>query len=74
LKLPINVVISNVPWGNLLSWLENNVNKGDVAYTWPVASFAFENDEDAAAFLLVFGGKRKYTTIEQMIRNIDETC
>jgi hypothetical protein len=74
MKLPTTVCVVNVPWFNLLSWLENNVNKGDVAYTWPFNTFTFEHEEDATAFLLTFGGKRKYTTIEQMIRNIDETC
>jgi hypothetical protein len=74
MKLPVTVELDLFWKKAVFDWLNDNVNKGDVAFTWPYNTFAFEHEEDATAFLLTFGGKRKYTKVEQMIKDTDETC
>ena len=64
------ITISLYGWkGSVADWIETNVSNGDIIYQWPYNDFTFVKEEDAIAFMLVFGGKRKKSKIEIMIEN-----
>ena len=57
----------------ILPWVKE-VFGDDYVYIWPRKYFTFNNNEDATAFMLTFGGKRTRTKIEKMLdyeENID---
>lgn len=54
------------------TWLLDNGLLGSVSYEWIKGQLAFEKQEDAVAFSLIFGIYPVETTLDKMIKN--ETC